>query len=81
MNKCQEGIKSFLYLEKLLVLEKAGSITQFEIYPKQSDLEIESSVFVAVKSAVIANNQGILIYYNGSLVNRLDVNFGDLFKE
>jgi hypothetical protein len=30
---------------------------------------------------VIDDNLGILVYYRDKLVNRLDFNFGDLFKE
>jgi len=51
-----------------------------EMPSKIVDIELDVSLYIAESSLVIQNNLGILIYYDDKLVNRLDVNFGDLFK-
>ena len=43
-------------------------------------LEFEGVLYHCEVRRVLANNFGILIYYKGQLVNRLDTPFGDLFK-
>lgn len=47
---------------------------------KIADIDLDVCLYIAEGSTVVQNNLGILVYYDSKLVNRLDVNFGDLFK-
>jgi hypothetical protein len=45
------------------------------------DLEYEAELYQAQSQELLENNYGILIYWQGRLVNRFDCSFGDFFKE
>ena len=48
---------------------------------KIHDIEIEAKLYISWNYDYFLNNLGILVYHNDRLLNRLDCNFGDLFKE
>jgi len=59
---------------------KGKNIISVEMPTKIHDIELEAVLYAAENPLVIDNNLGILVYFDGKLVNRLDVNFGDLFQ-
>lgn len=79
INNSASHIQGNEYLKKLRQLENS-EILAIEMPTKIQDIELEVSLYIAEAPVVIENNLGILIYFEDRLVNRLDVNFGDLFK-
>ena len=78
----EEEVAKINYLDKLKELEMQGAISRVDVSDANSEeLNYDSWVYRCEMKNILRNNYGVLVYYQGELVNRLDTKFGDFFKE